>query len=255
MWKNFNLFFIRLDDKPTNWADRITLYVGYLISCGKQSCTIKSYISALKTVLLDNGITITNNQYLLSSLTRACRLENDHICQRLPIKKDLLLVLLRYVNINLQQQPYLNKLYQALFSTLYFGLFHISELTWTKSKHAVLAKNVQVAQNKKKFQFTLFTSKTHDRNAKPQKVKISSTPIGKENMTDLNGNTFCPYQKLRSYIKIRGKARTINEQFFVFTDGLLVAASHVQKVLRVAFKSAGFNHKLYNTSGFRGGMR
>ena len=251
--ENFSHFFIRLDDKPRNWADRITAYVGYLINCGKQSCTIKSYILALKMVLLDNGISITNNQYFLSSLMRACKLENDRICQRLLIRKDLLLVLLKYVNINFQQQPYLNKLYQALFSTLYFGLFCVGELTWTKRKHAVLARKVQVAQNKKKFQFTLFTSKTHGRNAKPQKVKISSTPIGKENTTDLCGNTFCLYQKLRSYIKVRGKACAINEQFFVFTDGSPVAASHVCKVLRATIKSAGFKHKLYNTSGFRGG--
>ena len=31
IWKTFNEFFIRLDNKPDKWEDRITLFVAYLI--------------------------------------------------------------------------------------------------------------------------------------------------------------------------------------------------------------------------------
>ena len=31
IWKIFNNFFLKLDKKPNNWTDRITLFVGYLI--------------------------------------------------------------------------------------------------------------------------------------------------------------------------------------------------------------------------------
>ena len=32
VWKSFNKFFIKLDDKPISWEKRLILYVGYLIS-------------------------------------------------------------------------------------------------------------------------------------------------------------------------------------------------------------------------------
>ena len=53
VWKQFNQFFIQLDVKPNNWEDRLTLFVGYLISYRQaQSQTIRSYVSAIKTILL-----------------------------------------------------------------------------------------------------------------------------------------------------------------------------------------------------------
>ena len=79
IWKNFNEFFIQLDRKPNNWEERISLYVGYLVASEKQLCTIKSYISAIKSVLLDTGIELDKNAYLLTSLTKACKLVNDKV--------------------------------------------------------------------------------------------------------------------------------------------------------------------------------
>ena len=51
IWKTFNQFIVRLDFKPTNWEDRITLFAGHLIHLGRKSNTVKSYISAIKAVL------------------------------------------------------------------------------------------------------------------------------------------------------------------------------------------------------------
>ena len=36
VWEIFNRFFIQLDIKPTEWADHITLFAGYLTDQGKQ---------------------------------------------------------------------------------------------------------------------------------------------------------------------------------------------------------------------------
>ena len=74
IWKGFNQFFVRLDSKPTKWEDYIVLFAAHLIDEGKQSQTFKSYISAIKVVLLDNAIEINEDIYLLYSLTRSCRL-------------------------------------------------------------------------------------------------------------------------------------------------------------------------------------
>ena len=95
VWKLFNRFYIRLDDKPKEWTDRLTLFVGYLIQNNKQSSTVRSYISAIKAVLKTNNIKIEEDQYLLASLTKACRLRNDSICHRFPIRKSMLAIILK----------------------------------------------------------------------------------------------------------------------------------------------------------------
>ena len=69
-------------------------------------------------------------------------------------------------------QVYLATLYQALFSTAYFGLFRVGELT-TRT-HPVLARNVHIGSNKRKMLLLLQTSKTHGKGNKPQLIKISS---------------------------------------------------------------------------------
>ena len=59
------------------------------------------------------------------------------------------------------KQMYLLILYQAIFITLYFGLFRIGELTAASGNHAVLAKDIHIGRNKNKLMFVLHTSKTH----------------------------------------------------------------------------------------------
>ena len=50
VWKGFNEFIVRLDRKPESWEQRILLYTAHLIKDGKQSGTVKSYVSAIKAV-------------------------------------------------------------------------------------------------------------------------------------------------------------------------------------------------------------
>ena len=135
VWKNFNRFFIRLDVKPSNWEDRVSLYTGYLIGCKKQSSMVKSYNLAIKVVLCDIGIELDLDRCLITSLTKACQMVNDSVRTRLPIKKAILNSLLKGVQRHSAEQPYLMKLYLAIFSTAYFGLFRVGEIT--RSPHVV----------------------------------------------------------------------------------------------------------------------
>ena len=99
VWKNFNKFFIRLDCKPQTWEDRLVLYVGHLIDLDRKSQTIKSYISAIRSVLNKDGVILNENKYLLTSFTRACKLRNDKVQTHLPIWKGLLRLLINKVDI------------------------------------------------------------------------------------------------------------------------------------------------------------
>ena len=71
---------------PNKWEDRLVLYVAYLIQQKKRSATVKSYISAIKGILFNGGVCITEEPVLLASLTRACCLSNDTYNNRLTIR-------------------------------------------------------------------------------------------------------------------------------------------------------------------------
>ena len=55
IWHQFNNFILSLDVIPKSWEQRTTLYIGHLIACGKQSSSIKSYVSAIKKMLITDG--------------------------------------------------------------------------------------------------------------------------------------------------------------------------------------------------------
>ena len=129
IWKKFNEFFIKLDIKPNSWEDRLILFVGFLVDQNRKSSTIKSYISAIKTVLREDGVELNENNFLLKSLTNACRLKNDYVKIRLPITKNVLYLLNEQLANLFHDQPFLFALYKAAFNTAYFGLFRIGELT------------------------------------------------------------------------------------------------------------------------------
>ena len=98
IWRSFNEFFLNLDSKPAEWVDRMTLFAAYLVQSGKQSSTVKCYISAVKAVLQNVGVKLNQDKFLLSAITRGCKLKNDVMKIRLPIHKEMLHIILRFIN-------------------------------------------------------------------------------------------------------------------------------------------------------------
>ena len=245
VWKNFNQFYVKLDVKPQTWEERLILYVGFLISNDKKSSTIRSYISAIKAVLLEDGVELSENRYLITSLTKACRLVNDKVKTRLPIQRGMVNLLLKGVErlfLFNKNQPYLATLYKALFSTAYFSLFRIGELT--SGTHPIAATDVRMGRNKNKVLFILRTSKTHWKDVKPQMVKIASSGNAKE-------KRFCPFRILRNYITVRGKSKLPNEPFFVFSDKTPVTPAAARKVFKTVLEEQGFDPQFYGFHSFR----
>ena len=115
IWRQFNKFLMSLDCKPDLWEDRTNLFVGFLISEGKQSCTVKSYVSAIKRTLLNDGYNWKDDRILLTLLTCACRIRNDKVRTRLPISCSLLEMILFEIQRMLKDQCYLELLYKAIF--------------------------------------------------------------------------------------------------------------------------------------------
>ena len=216
-----------------------------------QSQTVRSYTSAIRSVLKDDGVELNEDKFLLSSLTRACKLHNDRVRTRLPIQKAMMLELLKTVQqycIQEINQPYLNALFQAMISTAYFGLFRVSE--FTGGPHAIKAIDTHIADNKTKVLFVLCSSKTHGLYTKLQLVRISSRELG----TGRNNNkAFCPYKLLNDYFLLRPTYDTPYEPLFIFRDRTPVTSSQFRSYLKFILNKAGFNEKLYGTHSLHSG--
>ena len=129
-------------------------------------------MSAIKAMLIDDNYDWNDDKVVLSALTRACKMKNDHLMARLPIHKNLLEILLFELEWMFANQPLLETLFKAFFLISYYGMFRVGELAM--GTHPVRAKNVHIAKNKSKILFILYTSKTHHKSMRLQKVKISS---------------------------------------------------------------------------------
>ena len=244
IWRNFNQFIIRLDHRPEKWEDRILLYCAYLVEGGRKSSTIKSYISAIKWVLKIDGYSVNNDNMIMTSITKACKISNDIVKIRMPICFNLLELLLFEVDRIYHDQVYLAVLYKTIFALGYYGLLRIGEVA--KSNHTIKAKNVHLALNKRKLMLVLYSSKTHGRESLPQKIKIS----GNEGI-NIKKRNFCPFDLTGKYINLRGQCICENEQFFVFRDKTDVQSYHIRNVLKDCIKKLNLNAKLYTFHSLR----
>ena len=253
IWRSFNKFVIRLDVKPDKWEDRVSLFIAHLIDNGIQSSTIKSYVSAIKKVLTVDGYDWSDKLIELNTLIKACKLVNDRVKTRLPIKGNLLELLLFEVERRWAgKQIYLKTMYKVLFSIAYYGLFRIGELCKSRyADHTIHACNVHVGVNKEKILVILFTSKKHGLETYPQKVKITSSQAGSS--TSHLFRNFCPFQLMQNYMLLCEGYDTTDELFFLLRDRTPVTVEMVRAELRILLHKLGLDPALYDTHSFRAG--
>ena len=130
IWRSFNNFLIRLDKQHAikSWEERVILFGTHLVEKGTQSSTIKSYFSAIKHVLKIAGYHWDDSKAMLSLVTKCCKLLNDKVMIRMPIKKRLLEVILFEMQRVLANQPFLEKLYSSAFCLAYYRLLRVWEI-------------------------------------------------------------------------------------------------------------------------------
>ena len=218
-------------------------------------------MSALRAILAESQLKLKEDQFLLSSLTRACKIKNDTLITRLPIGKEMLNVLLLETNklfpatsslrARHNDQGYMQKLYKAILVSGYYGLLRVGELT--KSPHVILAKNVHMGTNKSKILFIMNSSKTHDESNKPQMVKISYKPLVLEQKTKIVNPVldYKPFILINDYIEVRPPALNAKEQFFIFADNSAVRPEQLRTVLRTLITNMGLQAHLYNVHSLR----
>ena len=231
---------------PSSWESRVALYVAYLFTKGAQSATVKSYISAIKSFLLEDGYEWQQKTFLFSALTKSCKLHNDTVRTRLPIQKDLLNILLDEIEewAYENNQAFLEVMYKSMLAVGYYGLLRISELAGC---HAIKAKDVHIAENKDKILLVLYTSKTHGYNSNPQLIKIEADGTS----TRGTDRTHSPFNIVQGYSNIRGGYMNDEDHYFIFRDGNPVTPGHFRKILKLMIRRVGLNHKIYDTHSLR----
>ena len=260
VWKKFNEFLIRVDHLPNKWEERVELYIGFLIHVrGLQSCTIKSYVSGIKSVLTRDGYQWDGELLVLSAITRGCKLKNDHVKTRLPVRRGLLEMILFQTRRRFKTQVYLRALYLSMFLVAYYGLMRVGELCL--GPHVVKVVNVHSSTNKSKFLFVLHSSKTHGRDSRPQKISITGHTLlevsdadSSQNLTvncAVSENIFCPFKYTKQYSEMRPCWRDEDEPFYVFSDGTPVKPNQFRQTLREILTELGLDAAMYDTHSFR----
>lgn len=254
-WHGFCDFYIHLDDKEITWEHRLELYVAYLIIKKAQEATIKSYISGIKYVANLIGIHIDDSKCRFHSLVKAARIKNGKIRIRLPIKLKLLNRMIDELpNIpKLQNQPYLVKLYRAIFASAYYGLLRIGEITG--SKHSISSRDVHLAMDRPKVQFRIWTAKNKKRGAWPDDIKIEGLRDCKACFKDSQVRSsyrYCPVHLIMQYHSVRPQTPG-NVQFFCFQDGRPIPQVQLRNIIKLVLKSMGITTDAHNGQSFRSG--
>ena len=226
------------------------LFAAHLINRGIKSTTLKLYISAIKCILIDDTYKWDDGKMLLRSLSRACRRTNDKLSVRLPIHLNLLEIILFEIQCYYYQQEYLTILYQTIFCIAYYGLFRVGEVA--TGTHPIKARDVHIGTNKDKLLFVLYSSKTHGKESRPQKVKVKARNITLGNSSNTkNRFFFCPFTLSRKYLALCGQYMNENDSFFVFRDHTPVTPEQVNKVLKSMIKTINLDDKVYSFHSLR----
>ena len=159
-------------------------------------------------------------------------------------------MLLKQLTIMFDSQPYLLKMYRAMFVTSYFGMLRVGEIT--QSQHVVKACDVQIGDNKKKIRIILRSLKMHWISDPPQTVKLTAHPFESKLKTSDRENC-CPFTMLRQYLLVRKSYKTEREQFFVFSDRTPIGPEQYRKTLKLCLSLAGFTKENYDTHSMRAG--
>ena len=251
IWNNFNKFVIRLDHIPAKWEETTSLYCSYLVSKGCKSATLRSYVSAIKSKLVIDGYRWDDKAIWFNALTRACKMRNDMVIDRQPIRKPLLSCIIAVTQnqypdrVELFQQKYNRLLFSTAFQFAYFGMLRVGE--YACSQHAVKAVDVHIADNyKNKVKLILHTSKTHGREARPQKILIQNKESDK--FKNLN-----PVAAAKQYGVVRGGYDDNNEQYFINSDKTPLTPNEVRATLRVILSNLSLDPLRYDTHSFRVG--
>ena len=246
-WTNFNKFIITLDRIPKKWEHKLNLYCAYLIEIVQlKSSTVRSYVSGIKAVLIRDGYKWDQDLFVMSMFTKICKRKDDCVQTRMPIRKELLDILLFELERMFQKCNYIKAMYQAAFAMAYYGMMRVGELT--AGPHVLKAKDLHEARNGRAMLAILYTSKTHTRRDRPQKIEIKGAT---KDYSIQDMGFYCPVKLIKEYTELRPKYNTDTEPLFILPDRTPLTAKLFRSTLKNILRKTGLDSQNYDTHSFR----
>ena len=214
---------------------QILLFISYLHLLGRAPATITTYVAALGFVHKFNNQPDPTNTFIVQKTLSTVNKKFGKPDNRLPITQFILQLLLDSIQHTIGLR-YHQILLHALFTTAFYGLFRVGELTIQNSGEISLYLK-QVTLN-------------------PSSITISITQF-KNNPTKhpfdivLNKQTHlshCPYTSLLDYLDIRG---TTPGPLFAFPDNKPVPRTFFTSRLKTCLTFSGLNPQFYLSHSFR----
>lgn len=227
--RNFLEFLELFNTLPERWEEKMVLYATFLADNVYGEDTIRSYMSAIRYRLQQDGVHLEEDKILLESVIRSTRYKNRQKRQRLGISEHMLHRLLDQVDLTFDTQPYLNALYKAMFVLAFYCLLRVSELT--SGRHPILANYVIAAKNKLKIQITLKSSKTHTQAQREQVIRFPDPDEETDCFKWLN-TKYCPFTIVENYISMREDMVKDSEQFFIFRNNMPIKEGQFRRTLK-----------------------
>ncbi len=241
-WKCFTQFLASLDEQELSWETKLVMFFTHLSEQGKASSTIRTYMAGVRAHLHMENIPLNENHYMLKLMYKSSA-KNDVHRIRLPITKDMMEPLLRWVTLVVKGE-FKVLLFRTIFATAYAGAFRIGELVG--SEHAVKTKNVTSPRTSDKVQIILHSSKTSKPDQLLEVIQVESWP----------GSEFCPCALINQFSEMRYRvSKYWKEQpghFFVHKNVTQVTESETLRILRRALAlMSGVENQEYGTHSFR----
>jgi len=216
-------------------SNQILIFVAYLHKNGFAPSSIISYVSAIGYVhRLNNHADPTSCTLVQKVIAGATRIHPPSL-QRLPIT----LVILQRIIMGIDEliyPRYHRLLLKAMFTTAFFGLFRIGEITMSKHKTVpITMSQVTLSQDMVSIRITDFK---HNKNNVPVDV-----PMTKHLYKDI-----CPVFNLSQYLLVRGREQG---PLFAFPGMEPVPREYFSQKLRLLISFSGHDVSRYQTHSFR----
>ena len=214
---------------------QVLIFISYLHLSGKAPATMTTYTAAIGFVHKFNSLPDPTATFIVQKSLASINKRFGKSDSRLPITLLILSQLLESLEHTINNH-YDRTLVGALFTTAFFGLFRVGELTTQRSGIISIYLD-QVKRIDEKIHISITNFKNNDTN-KPFVIILGRH----------KDNTICPFLHLSNFLDIRG---TAPGPLFCFANLKPIPRTFFASRLKRALTYCNFNPSLYLSHSFR----
>lgn len=216
----------------------LTLFLSFCFEKGLSPKSITTYFAGINYFHKLQGHIDLNSIFAVNKILEGCRRSRASRDKRTPLTKPILVAICNQLS-TVCYDAYEMKLFTALFTLAYFGLFRVSELTANRSyqgDRAILISDISIGQNKQSIVICLRHYKTNQY-GRPVFIKL---PRQNDNV--------CPVAKLVEFLEVRPRKQPV---LFCHENGAMVTRTQFTHVLSMAIGKTCYRSGHFRSHSFR----